>query len=490
MALDDRNFEKALARHLRSSASSGAHSNAFGVSPREACPDTETLAAYHDGFLSSEELVHWKQHVVACENCQLILAHLETPLEVPLDAAKKEFVAASQRPASSAAASVAPVPVVRPRRPPSMRWLWLVPAGAAAASLIAWVSLHQQKPLQLTQPNTVEVAEDRSATAAPPAESLTAPATRVAPTPQHREKERKEKDQPAGSSAGGVVSAPSTARDEADKQLNNRVQLTQQAPNQNAAAPSHGPSLSQQKQQQQQLMVSPGVVAGASRGAVLDQKKSASPAPSHPQEGAKEATAPAPDASERNFLADETVTPPAPAPQPAPPAAAPASSGAAATSKQQNADAVSSAAETAEVTSAAPSMKMMRAALLQDPHVFSAPDKKHFWRVGPVGLLEISGNRGGKWKPQVSGVTTDLVAGFATSAKVAWVVGRSGTILRTTDSGVLWVKLNSPDPGDLAGIIAADAMNAKIWFVPDEQTHATRTYQTTDGGATWSIVPN
>jgi photosystem II stability/assembly factor-like uncharacterized protein len=146
--------------------------------------------------------------------------------------------------------------------------------------------------------------------------------------------------------------------------------------------------------------------------------------------------------------------------------------------------------ETVEVVSPSELRKSLRLAALQDPHVFGAPDRKHFWRVGPVGLLEFSGNKGDKWKPQVSAVTTDLVAGFAPSAKVAWVVGRSGTILRTTDGGVLWIKLTSPEPGDLAGVIATDAMNAKVWFVPDEETHVSKTYQTTDGGATWSMVLN
>jgi len=476
----DRIFEKALARHLRSSASSGPDSSALRGSPREACPDPETLAAYHDGSLSSQELTLWKQHVVACENCQLVLAHLATPLEIPVSAASKEPVLANQRPASSPA-STSPAIIARPpRRPPSMRWLWLVPAGAAAAGLIAWISLNQQKPLPLAQPTSAEVAENRPE---PGAAAPSAPVSRVVP-PQH-----KDKDIPASRSTGAISSGSPLQRDDASKQLNNRVQSAQQAPNQYAGAPSHGPSLSLQNQQRQQTS---GVRdAGATTGAaVLDQKKAATPS-SNRQDRGKAAAPPPPPSSEPSFLADETVTPPAPAPQPAQPAPAPAaSSGAAAASKTENVDAVSSASEAVEVVSPSQLRKSLRLAVLQDPHVFSAPDKKHLWRVGPVGLLEFSGSKGDKWKPQVSGVTTDLLAGFATSAKVAWAVGRSGTILRTTDGGILWIKLNAPEPADVAGIIATDALNAKIWFVPDEQAHVTRTYQTTDGGATWSMVPN
>ena len=81
MASDDRdrNFEKALARHLRSSASSSPDANALAgvpADPRaELCPDPEILAAYHDGSLSLEERNLWKQHVLAAT-----IARLSSPI--------------------------------------------------------------------------------------------------------------------------------------------------------------------------------------------------------------------------------------------------------------------------------------------------------------------------------------------------------------------------------------------------------------------------
>ena len=129
---------------------------------------------------------------------------------------------------------------------------------------------------------------------------------------------------------------------------------------------------------------------------------------------------------------------------------------------------------------------MMRAAALQNPHVFWAPDEKQAWRIGPAGSLEHSKDKGATWTPQISGVYTDLLAGSAPSGKVCWIVGASGTILRTTDGGTHWTKLDSPVTNDLTGIRATDAMHAQIWFVPDQQTGVIKTYQTTDGGATWS----
>jgi photosystem II stability/assembly factor-like uncharacterized protein len=131
---------------------------------------------------------------------------------------------------------------------------------------------------------------------------------------------------------------------------------------------------------------------------------------------------------------------------------------------------------------------MMRAAALQNPHVFWTPGAKQAWRIGPAGSLEHSKDKGITWTLQISGVYTDLVAGSAPSAKVCWIVGASGTILRTSDGGTHWNKLDSPVTNDLAGIRATDATHARIWFAPDLQTGLVKTYQTSDGGRTWLSV--
>ncbi len=67
MPSDDRDqqFDRALARHLRS------------ASPDAACPDAEILAAYHERALSLEEMAHWKTHIASCARCQETLALLE-----------------------------------------------------------------------------------------------------------------------------------------------------------------------------------------------------------------------------------------------------------------------------------------------------------------------------------------------------------------------------------------------------------------------------
>ena len=483
MAQDDRDrtFEKALARHLRSSASSGIDASAPGAAPSISCPDPETLAAYHDGSLSSEERNLWKQHVVSCDNCQLVLAHLETPLEIPVTLETAEGVSALNTAAATTVRSLDAPHVSRGQRPPGLRWLWLVPAGAIAAGLIAFISLREAKPSHVAPGSPIEVAENRQ----PPAVGSSAQPQLVVPG------EQKEKDQRADQPVGGITGAVLSDRDAAANELRKQAQPAQQAPYADAAKSASGPSLSRQKQEQQQQASRIAPAAGAA----LDQKKfDAQTAPKLPANGKLAASPqppPPPPASIPSFLDGGAIS--APSSEKAPPPA-PASNLAVPKAKVTNADAVSAAAESVEASaepqSRAQAKAMMRTAALQNPHVFVAPDGKHLWRVGPSGTLEHSSDRGLKWTLQTSGVSTDLLAGSAPSAKVCWVVGNAGTILRTTDGGAHWTKLDSPVTNNLTGVRAADAMQAWIWFMPDQQTGLIKTYQTSDGGSTWFSVPS
>jgi hypothetical protein len=75
MPPDDReqNFDKALARSLRSSGAPRTND----ASDASDCLDAETLAAYHERLLDPEEMAQRKTHIVSCERCQEILAQLE-----------------------------------------------------------------------------------------------------------------------------------------------------------------------------------------------------------------------------------------------------------------------------------------------------------------------------------------------------------------------------------------------------------------------------
>lgn len=505
MAPDDRDrtFDKALARHLRASASSSLDGNSPAGAPAqpsvEICPDPELLAAYHDGALSSEERNLWKQHVLSCDRCQLVLSHLETPLDVEVHLDTDKNVEALQ-PALSAARTPSSVRVAGPSPLHTLRWLWLVPAGAIAATLVAWVSLQEKKPVRVAPSSPVEVAENRE----PP---VAAPPTKTAPVPPSARNESKENDQAAVPSAGGVTGGATADRDSAledlhKEDLHRRTQLAQQTPNQYAASPTHGPSFTAQKQEQQIGRIAAG------RAGAFDQKKLDAPSATGALGGrsgdslakAVPALPPPPPplpSSEPGFLADGSVSAPLKDQERSPAAPAPSSNSAAAKTKAANAanvNAVSAMAESVEVSgdpqSPVASRAMLRAAALQNPHVFWVPGGKQAWRIGPAGMLEHSTDKGLDWTPQISGVYTDLLAASALSAKVCWIVGASGTILRTNDGGTHWTKLDSPVTNDLTGIRATDAKHALIWFGPDSQAGPITTYQTNDGGATWSLVSN
>jgi hypothetical protein len=113
--------------------------------------------------------------------------------------------------------------------------------------------------------------------------------------------------------------------------------------------------------------------------------------------------------------------------------------------------------------------------------VLASPDQSALWRLGLAGKIEHSADRGRTWQQQASGVTADLTAGVAVSAQVAWVVGRRGTLLRTTD-GNTWRQLSSPlgTAADWISVEVADALRASI------ASHDGQRFLTEDGGRTWT----
>lgn len=115
----------------------------------------------------------------------------------------------------------------------------------------------------------------------------------------------------------------------------------------------------------------------------------------------------------------------------------------------------------------------------KSPVVIATPNKKVSWRVGRAGSIERSEDAGATWSLQTSGAVSGLLAGSAPSDSVCWVVGQLGTILRTLDSGQTWTKVQAPVAEDIRSVFAVSAQQATIFTA-----HAT--YQTTDGGATWT----
>jgi photosystem II stability/assembly factor-like uncharacterized protein len=91
------------------------------------------------------------------------------------------------------------------------------------------------------------------------------------------------------------------------------------------------------------------------------------------------------------------------------------------------------------------------------------------------------------WTPQPTGVDARLRGVSAVSDRVAWASGTGGTVLRTTDGGDSWTKLEVPNAGDL-DFRDVDALSEHVAYVLSiGNGEASRIYKTTDGGKTWTL---
>src|SRR5437773_10628742 len=88
----------------------------------------------------------------------------------------------------------------------------------------------------------------------------------------------------------------------------------------------------------------------------------------------------------------------------------------------------------------------------------------------------------GQWDPVSSGTTSNLNGTYLLDSGTGFVVGDTGTILKSTDAGATWAPLTSGTSTTLHGIYFLDPNegiavgdNAKI-------------LRTTDGGAAWQSI--
>jgi hypothetical protein len=424
MALDDRerSFEKALAHRVRADATAAA------------CPDAETLAAYHERSLSAEEMNTWKQHAAACSNCQEILAHLKTTDASPVGAGKGQEAAAS-------------VPLQRkPKYSQVLHWRWLAPAGALAAGLLVWVAVHEKQSAKVTQPAKIEVAENR-----PPA--LQSPVATTASVEPERA------DKPSSSSKAASADTRAAAVDE----LQNR--RAERAPNE-VATLSEGPLAKSDRKDADVRVVAQApqaatesVGVGGAAGALKSKQSD--------------------ELSTENRGATNLVQL-----QPSPPKA---TAGGPAALPQMESKTMRkvlpevAAPETLALSSGSRDASAFRTAKSRFPRSVSAPGGKVIWRLGMAGLIEQSTDGGLTWSSQVSGTTADLFLGSAPSEQVCWVIGNGGTILRTADGGAHWASVASPISQNLYLIRASDTLHATVWDASRRTS-----FKTGDGGVTWT----
>jgi hypothetical protein len=464
MALDDRDpsFEKALARRLRANAAAAA------------CPDTETLAAYHERSLIPAEVNNWEQHIAACVRCQEILAELKATDEIPFGASQPQNVAvegsnlfdavyvAEEAPTAAAPVAAAPLPVKTqktaavvslPQSPKQQRaahWRWLAPAGALAAGLLAWVAVHERQPAKMMQPARIEVAENRPPAPPPPAET--------AATVKRERGEKLVRSSKATTANDNRAAASGVLQ-------NRRAELSSKAV---PASPEDAFAKSDRKDAEVEVIAQTPQAATQSVvvGGVADASKSKQTGELPMQE------------REANNLVQLQV--PAAKAAAGGPAPLPQTESKAMKKAQPLAGASESALEISSGLRDAPALRMAKS---RSPRSVPAPGGKVIWRLGMAGLIEQSTDSGLTWTAQTSGATTDLFLGSAPSEQVCWVIGIGGTILRTADGGAHWLSVASPISQNLGLIRASDALHATVWDL--SRRHS---FQTADGGRTWRQV--
>ena len=451
----DRQLEKALARHLRSDAIDGA------------CPDAETLAAYHEHTLSLEEMAQWKQHISGCARCQEtlnlveesnVLQRNEEENRKMIELVGGKFAAAVVVSSMAMNEAVpAALPLSRsstaaqtPKRAAALRWV--VPVGALAAVVLVWVGVRETQQAKNIKSAQLQVAQNRPA--APSAPMATAPAPKTSLPEEYRSAETRSRSLDELRRQDRALSATQPA-----------VALNKKAAVGGAAPVLDIPMPDKEKRERDSMQ--------------LKDLPASAIAPEPP--GASQVN---------NYTAQNRELPPTQTLQPSPAGARGVTANEAANTGrmlgQRNSAAKSRAASTAtgEVTAMAGALpQSMGDVLPEGGTIIVAPNDAYSWRVGSNGKIEHSTDNSRTWMLQKSGVTTDLTAGSATSGKVCWVVGKAGTVLLTTDRGKHWKQLASPTKEDLGGVNAVDDKRASIWTV----SHS-KSFETNDGGATWSPV--
>jgi photosystem II stability/assembly factor-like uncharacterized protein len=88
----------------------------------------------------------------------------------------------------------------------------------------------------------------------------------------------------------------------------------------------------------------------------------------------------------------------------------------------------------------------------------------------------------GQWSPVDSGTTSNLNGAILLDSGTGFVVGDTGTILKSTDAGATWTPLTSGTSTTLHGIYFLDPNEGVA--VGDNGT----ILRTTDGGAAWQSI--
>lgn len=477
----DRLFEKALARQLRADADANDL----------ACPDAETLAAYHERSLAPEEMGATKSHLVSCANCREVLAQLEgmqrtdeadmVRIDTRIDARREPEIVVAHFPAKK-----------------KILLRWAVPAGAIAAALLLWIGMRDFRVKPHAAEPATQVAENRGEPG--PTENF----GRSAPEPPAPELKTKQKSDTSvrGDASSGArnelkeeesksnfdvlrdqmpASKPAARQDlDSDKKTASRAappsfRMAPKAPASIAPGvtpPAATPNLA--KDDSLETAGSAGAVAGKAIRKIENADASpqdASPAKTLSGSAQAQAVAQNKESNLQTVTGGLAVPPP-----PSPPASAQISvTGAAPITSTETVE-----VDPYKKRANLPLLSREATSNLVPPFIATVANGKNIWRFGEHGAIEHSTDSGKSWQLQPVPVVTRLTSGSAPSKNNCWIAGTLGTLLRTTDGGKRWQLVITPIAGDIGGVQASDAKHASIW----DANHRL-TYKTSDGGATW-----
>lgn len=445
--MDPREQEKAIAAMLRKRVAE------TGAGPATNCPAPEILAAYYERSLGAAEQARHEAHFASCARCQAQLAAMvraePEPQSTPRWAWLTDWRRASEipvaaiprhEPASLAVSAAPATAAARSTAEPKRRfewltnwryaWRWLAPTVAVAAAVAIWVAVRppRQQPLNVTQVASTDRNKIAEALGALGKQKQEAQKNTVAAPPP-----------PPAPASTSVVTAQHQRRAVESKGLSAKVM-----------APA----------------ASPGFVGGIAAGtASRKQAEALNKAAEQSEESAAGKTA----------AADQVVTVEA-APE-APAKTMPRRAAKEAPRAMMREQMESPAAGEAGQTTAG-QLKLLE--IRSREAVITSPDSGVQWRLGPAGSIEHSEDGGETWSGQFADVNVKLLAGSAPTTKICWIVGRAGTVLRTTD-GEHWEKVAPPATVDLVGVQAHDAKSAEVTAADG------RKFSTEDGGKTWRV---
>lgn len=104
-----------------------------------------------------------------------------------------------------------------------------------------------------------------------------------------------------------------------------------------------------------------------------------------------------------------------------------------------------------------------------------------------VGVFGLFSQSNWEWTPQVSGTTAHLNDVFFVNDMTGWAVGSNGTILKTTDGGLIW---SAQASGTVEELEAVHFIDQNIGWVTGGgvSSEPAPLLKTTDGGANWDSL--